>query len=253
MLQTVDRTVEILRLFTPETPLLGISDISRLLDLDRSVVQRTIASLVNGDLLEQHEISSKYCLGFGLLELSGTMLQGRNLLASIRPFLRELVNLVGESAYVGVLYQGNSVLQLDSIDSTHLIQYSGWTGIKLPLYSTASGKIILANMETGQCEQLLSTIELQAFTNKTITDRQKLCDELVQAKEQGYALSLEEFEDGINSIAAILPNKEGATPAALTIIGPKYRLPKEKAISFADTLKAAANQIPSRFPFPVSL
>jgi DNA-binding IclR family transcriptional regulator len=245
-LQSVERAVEILQQFTPDAPLLGVSDISRQLGLDRSVVQRTMASLVKGDLLEQDPASGKYRLGLGLLVLSGTMLQGRNLPGAIRPFLRELTDLIGESVYLAILYRGDTVLQIDDVASPHLIQYPGWTGLRLPLYCTASGKILLAHMSPERRDEILDRVELRAFTSKTITDPAELRQELILAREQGYAMVVEEYEEGINSVAAAVSAPEGGTPAALTAVGPKFRFGEEKMKGSTDALLAVAKEISGR-------
>lgn len=244
--KSVERVISILRVFTPDEPLLGIVEISRRLGVDRTVAQRTIVSLMKGGLLEQDSVSGKYHLGFGLLELSGNMLQGRNLPGAIRPLMRELSDLVGESVYLGILYRGDSVLQIDDVFSPQLIQYPGWVGRRLPLHSTASGKCILANMTSEHLEQILGNIDFAAFTPKTPTDPRAFRQELMAVKEKGYAKSLGELIEGMNAVAAPVPGSEGGTSAAITVVGPRYRFSEEKAIECVDALVAVAGQVSDR-------
>jgi DNA-binding IclR family transcriptional regulator len=244
--QSVERAIIILQQFTADVPLLGVADISRQLDLDRSAVQRAVASLVDGGLLEQDSVSGKYRLGLGLLELAGTMLQGRNLPAVIRPFLRELTDLVGESVYFGILYHGDSVLQIDDVASKHLIQYPGWTGRRLPLYCTASGKVLLANMLPERVEKLLNTMELRALAPRTITDHAELLNELATIRECGYATDFQEFQGGVNAIAACVSVPGAGVPAAVTVVGPKYRFSEAQALGCTDALLAVATEVSHR-------
>jgi DNA-binding IclR family transcriptional regulator len=250
-LQSVDRAVDILRLFTPDVGLLGVSDIGRALELDRSVVQRTIASLVNGGLLEQDAVSSKYRLGLGLIEFAGTMLQSRNIPAIVRPFLRELTDLVGESVYLAVLYRGDSVLQLDDVASAHLIQYPGWTGRRLPLYCTSSGKVLLANMTADRLDELLGSTTLRSLTAKTITDREALRQELSLVRERGYATDFGEFQDGVNAVAAAVPGPSGGAQACIAIVGPAYRFSETAVMESTGALVAVANGMANRLAYPV--
>ena len=189
--QSVSRVIDILHLFRPDMPLLGVVEISRQLGVDRSAVQRVIASLLEGDLVEQDPVSGKYRLGLGLLELAGTMLQGHNMPRVVQPFLRELADLVGECARLDLLYQGNSALQIAEATSANLIGYSDWTGRRLPLDCTASGRVLLAQMESKLLDETLGTLDLRARTAKTITNPAELCRELRTVRQQGYSITLE--------------------------------------------------------------
>lgn len=242
----MDRAISILRVFTPDEPLLGIVDISNRLGIDRTVAQRTVATLVNGKLLEQDAATGKYHLGLGLLELSGNMLQGRKMPGIIRPFLRELTDLVKESVYLGILYGGDTVMQVDDVASPHLIQYPGWVGRRLPLHCTASGKVILANMDLECLEERLENIDFRAFTPKTITDPQEFRDVLTEVREQGYATSFEELTEGMNAVATAVSVSKGGSPAAITVVGPKYRFSEKEAIECTDALVAVTGEVSSR-------
>lgn len=246
--QSVSRAIAILQSFTADVPLLGIADLGRQLDLDRSAVMRAVATLVGKDLLEQDPVSGKYRLGFGLLEMAGTMLQGHNLPTVVHPFLRELADLVGECARLSVLYREDSVLQIEEATSAHLIGYSGWTGSRLPLYCTASGRVLLAYMESERQDRLLSSIKLLPRTSSTITDPDELRQELVAVREQGYSITLGEFLDGIYAVAAPVLGPEGGMPVALTLVGPKFRFTEEKVRACTGTLSAVANEISVRLP-----
>ena len=246
--QSVGRAIAILHEFTPDAPLLGVADISRQLDLDRSAVQRTVATLVDGGLLEQDPVSGKYRLGLGLLELSGTMLQGRNLPGAIRPFLRELTDLVGESVYLGMLYRGNSVLQIDEVTSAHLIGYTSWIGRRMPLYCTASGRVLMAHMKPERLEVLLDAMELLPRTAKTVTDREELTKELAVVRDQGFSITLEEFMEGVNAASVAVAAPKGGMPLTVAVAGPTYRFSEERVRGCTDALLAVANQISSRLP-----
>ena len=246
--QSVVRALSILRAFSPDAPVLGVAELSRMLNMERSAVQRAVASLVEGGLLNQEPVSGKYSLGLGLLELAGTMLQGRYHHGAVRPYLRELADLSGESVYLAVLYNSDSAIQIDDVASPHLVQYPGWIGRQLPLYCTASGKILMANMAPEHLEKILKTTEFKSFTSMTITNPDELRQDLVIAKEQGFAISEGEYTNGLISIASSVPGVEGGVSAAVTIIGPKYRFTKDKALECADALRAIAGKVPAR-PF----
>jgi DNA-binding IclR family transcriptional regulator len=245
-IQSVDRTVSILRQFAPDVHLLGGTELSRMLGMDRSAIQRSIASLVEADLLERDPVSGKYRLGLGLLELAGTMLKSRSLPDVTRPYLRYVADQVGESAYLGCLYD-NSVLEIVDVPSVQLVQYSGWMGRRLPLHCTSSGKTLLASLPPERLEQLLATLDLPAMTARTITDRDQLRAELARIREQGYATDFGEYEEGSHAVAVPLLSGGSWAPIEIAVVGPAYRFTEEKARQSTAALAAVARELSNSF------
>jgi IclR family acetate operon transcriptional repressor len=79
-------------------------------------------------------------------------------------------------------------------------------------------------------EDLLSRLEEQQpfrkYTPNTRTDPQEIRAELERVRERGYALDLEEFEEGVRCVAAPILDARGRAVAAVSVSGPKHRLPK---------------------------
>jgi IclR family KDG regulon transcriptional repressor len=246
-IQSIARAAALLREFTVETPLLGVAELSDRLGYERSTVQRLVSSLADAGLLDQDPVSSKYRLGLVLLELSGTMLKSRALPELITPYLRYLTDLVGESTYLAVLDR-DSVLEVVEIPSAVMIQHSGWTGRRLPLHCTSSGKAILACLPAEDLEEFLRTTELRAFTPKTITDPEELRAELEEVVARGYATDLEEYETGTNAVSVALTTYPGEPAvAAVAIVGPSFRFTEEAIEGCADALTALGVEIRRKF------
>jgi IclR family acetate operon transcriptional repressor len=85
-------------------------------------------------------------------------------------------------------------------------------------HATAVGKVSLA---FGPGEPPPGP--LRAYTRRTITDRDALLAELVQVREQGYALAVGEREDDLNAIAAPVFGAAGDLAAVLGVQGPAPR------------------------------
>lgn len=66
---SVRRAVRVLTSFSADRPALGISDLSRQLDMPKSMVHRLVSTLVAERLLEQDPATAKYRLGPRLYEL----------------------------------------------------------------------------------------------------------------------------------------------------------------------------------------
>jgi IclR family KDG regulon transcriptional repressor len=246
-IQSIARAAALLREFTVETPLLGVAELSDRLGYERSTVQRLVSSLGDAGLLDQDPVSSKYRLGLALLELSGTMLKSRALPELVKPYLRYLTDLVGESTYLGVLDRG-SVLEIVEIPSALMIQHSGWTGRRLPMYCTSSGKAILASMPSEDLEAYLASADLKAFTPKSITDVQELRGELEEVAERGYATDFSEYEMGTNAMAVALAAASDETAvAAVGVVGPSFRFTEIEMARWADALRGLGVEICRKF------
>ncbi|MBO1913884.1 IclR family transcriptional regulator, partial [Microvirga sp. 3-52] len=75
-------------------------------------------------------------------------------------------------------------------------------GSRLPAYATSMGMVLLANLSAAELEEYLDSVELKAFTTKTIVDKDTLKERLIEIKKKGWASSKQQLEDGLHSIAA---------------------------------------------------
>jgi DNA-binding IclR family transcriptional regulator len=85
------------------------------------------------------------------------------------------------------------------------------------------GKVLLASLPEEQLDRLLATSVLQRYTPKTVTDPDRLKQELRIVRRQGYAMADEELAIGVRSVAAPIRNREGEVVAAMNITGPTVR------------------------------
>nr|WP_264760943.1 IclR family transcriptional regulator [Aneurinibacillus migulanus] len=91
---------------------------------------------------------------------------------------------------------------------------------RLPAHAIAIGKSLLAFQPKERLNEILFGTELQPYTAQTKTQILKLQQELNEIRERGYAVSNEEFESGIHSIAAPIFDRDGAAIAAVNIAAP---------------------------------
>jgi DNA-binding IclR family transcriptional regulator len=243
-IQSVNRAIAILNAFTIDDAQLGVTDLSRRLGLHKSTVHRLLASLEKGGLVERPPGTRKYRLGIRLIELAGTMLNSRNVPQVVRPYLHYLADTVEELTYLG-FRDGDEVINVEQIPGPHLVQSVGWQGRRTPLYCTSAGKIFLANMSKEELEAF-SGKGLPRMTDKTICDPTELQYELERVREQGYATSFEELEEGTNAIAVPITNSNGRAIAAIGVVGPSYRFTPERARSQLDIIRSVAREVSHR-------
>jgi len=219
---------------------MGVSELARRLGLTKSTVHRILASLVEGGLAEQDPDSHKYRLGSGLVELGYNVIHSNSLTKTALPYLAYLAGQVHEAAYIAVR-ERDAVLTMAQVLSPDAADQIPWEGF-IPLHATASGKVLLTQTPETELAALLEQ-GLPAWTESTITDPDQLREEIERVRKQGYATCLEEHEAGVNCVAVPVRMPDGDVVAALSVVGPAYRLTRDKIAASLETLKAISMEI----------
>jgi len=253
-IQTVSNALRLLEVFHEE-PELGVSELSRRLDLHKNNVFRLLATLELGGYVEQSARTDEYRLGVKCLELARAFTRSHTLNERCRPVLQGLVDDLGETAHLGILprHAGErelaegglaefQVVHVDGIQPEGLLVTGSRVGRRLPVHCTALGKVLLgcADAETRELydREVVAARGLVAHTGATQTDGHKLFDELRTVAGQGYALDLGECAAGLHCAAVPVFGDEGHIVAALSVSGPSVRL--EEAALHAVVVPALA-------------
>jgi IclR family KDG regulon transcriptional repressor len=239
-IQTVCNALRLLEVFNDEAEL-GVSELSRRLDLHKNNVFRLLATLELGGYVEQSPQTDRYRLGVRCLELGRSYSRSHTLNERCRPVLQGLVDRLGETAHLGVLHRDThvgaddsvvshefSVVHLEGIQPDGLLVTGSRVGKRLPVHCSALGKALLACGDSGTREafdrDVVSREGLVAHTAATLTDGHKLFDELRTVAGQGFALDLGECADGLHCAAAPVYGDGGRVVAAISVSGPSVRL-----------------------------
>jgi DNA-binding IclR family transcriptional regulator len=204
-------------------------------------VAMLLASLQALGVVEQGA-GRRWRVGPHLAALAQTVSPERSLGALARPALSGLVDSLGEDAGLG-LPDGYDVLYVEQVGSDHPVQVREWTGTRAPLHAVPSGLVLLGDWPASAVDAYVGH-GLRALTPRTVVDPKELRARLEDARRDGYAWGLEEFAEGINSVAAPIRDRRGGAIAAIHAHGPAYRFPargEEKQV--ADAVVAAARAV----------
>lgn len=219
-IQSVDRAIRILKCFEG-TEALGVTEIGRMLGLHKSTAFGLIYTLEANGLLEKDEATGKYRLGIELFRIGSRV--NFNLRRMAFPNLERLVKRFQETVNL-VVRDGESIVYLEKVESTHSMRISTAVGGRLPLYCTAAGKVILAHLAQEEQGEQIDKTGFVRFTEKTVNSKAQLLQSLQEIKEKGYAEDLEELQTGLTCVGAPIYNHLGAPFAAISVSGPTSRM-----------------------------
>jgi len=220
----------------------SLGEIAHVSKLPPSTVHRLLGSLQQRGFVVQNKITSNYTLGENLILLGRKAEKQRDVRNLARPCLEQLARETNETVNLTTLV-GNSVVQLDHIDSPNMLKVTWDPGQHFPVHASASGKVFLAHLPDHEREKIFKSIKLQPFTKRTIVDAKKSRAELELVRKRGYAIDDAEREEGVRCIAAPVFNAPGQVIAAVSVSGPSLRLSLAKLEVLAESVRATAAKI----------
>lgn len=196
---------------------LGTTELARRTATSASTASRQLGTLVRLGLVEHVPATGRYRLGVRVLRLANAVLGRLNLRDVARPHLEELVRAVGEAATLSVPAGGDAVT-VDFVPSDRYLQ--GVTRLGRPSvgHATSAGKVVLAFGDVP-----LPAGPLAAYTGRTIVDPAALAVEVARVREAGYAMAIDEREEGLAAVAAPVWGSDGGLAAVVALQGPTSR------------------------------
>jgi DNA-binding IclR family transcriptional regulator len=145
---------------------------------------------------------------------------------------------------------GDEAVNIVQVPSPQMVKHIEWIGRRRPLHCTAVGKVLLACMPVAELQTIISG-GLHPYTPNTIIDPELLCQELARVSEQGYATGKEEFEIGLNAIAAPVHDNTQEVVAALSVSGPAFRLSPDRFPAMAEYIQTCALAVSRQIGYSV--
>ena len=243
--QSVDRALTILGILA-RLGEAGVTEIAGELGVHKSTAFRLVATLESHGMVEQNEERGKYRLGVGVLRLAGATTARLDVVQEARPICRKLAADSGETVNIAVL-SDRSALYLDQVAGQSALQSHNWVGQHIPLHATSNGKVLLSGLSSEEIDNRLP--RLPSYTSETVTTKAKLRRELVEVREQGYAVAVDELEVGLTAIAAPIRNAHGDVIASLSVSGPTFRLGEQRVKELVVVVQDAADEVSRRLGF----
>lgn len=222
-INSIIRAVDILELYSHDRSELGISEIAKELNLYKSTVHRIVSTLEYKRLLEQNPQSGKYKLGVNLYKLGSLAQNASELLVVSAPYMQKLTEITGETSSLVVL-EGTRCIYLAQHESSHIVKMIARVGARILPHCSASGKILLSELEECEVQKIIDANGLARFTSETITTKERLMEELKKTRELGYAIDNQEREEGVMCVAMPIRDSSKKITAAISVSGPRDRI-----------------------------
>src|SRR5580698_9236961 len=200
-IQSLDRGLIILEAVAKSSNPVSLADLTTILGIDRSSAFRLANTLKRRGFLTYPTGRKDYILGPALWRFAHHYDWGTMLIRVSHEHVKQLASQTNETAHLAIR-EGKHALFIDHAASNHVISVSGQTGEMVPLYCTAHGKALLADLDLRELQSLFGTGPLVAHTNSTIGTVTQLAKVCKQIKAQGFATDDAEFQEGIRCVAA---------------------------------------------------
>jgi DNA-binding IclR family transcriptional regulator len=240
--QSVERAVTILELLA-RLGEGGVTELAAEIGVHKSTAFRLVSTLEQRGLVEQTEERGKYRLGVGILRLAGATTARLDVVQEARPICRRLSVTTGETVNIAVL-SDRAALYLDQFAGSSALQPHNWVGQHIPLHATSNGKVLLSGLPDAEVDRIVPS--LPAYTDRTVTSRRALKQELSTVRAQGFALAVDELETGLAAMAAPVRNAHGDVIASLSLSGPTFRLDDARIKEVLPLLTDAADEVSHR-------
>jgi IclR family transcriptional regulator, acetate operon repressor len=224
--QSIDRAAQLLVRVVEAREPLAVGELAGASGLPKSTTSRLVGALERQGLVQRVGERGRLRPGPVLLRFAQRADVEASLVELAGPALERLAEESGETINLGVPTP-LGVEHLAQQDSRHFVGGTNWVGRRVPHECTANGKVFLAHgaapVPPGFDAQQLETI-----------------------RARGYAVAVDELEQGLSALAAPVFDASGAAVAALSISGPTIRLTSERIVRLAPLLVEQARELSAR-------
>lgn len=242
MIQSVYRAIQILGLFSFAVPRLGISEISRSLDLPKGTVQNLVRTLTGEGFLQQDVETRRYQLGLKIYELGVILAGSLEINQKASTPAHQLAQRTQRLVRVAILDNDSALITLDAYPRSQPFLFRQF-GPRAPLYCTALGKALLAFWDQDEFETYLKRVELIAYTSNTITKKNHLLAELRETRSRGYSINREEHFLARAAIGAPIFGRAEYPAASMCLIVDPKQIKGEKMEELSKEVMRTAYEI----------
>jgi DNA-binding IclR family transcriptional regulator len=237
-----DRVLSVLSVFGQADGDLGVSEISRTLSLDKSVVHRILSALVEHGYVDRDPDTRRYQVGLQAWELGQRYSAVTHVTRVAQAPLERLVGELGGTGYLCRL-DGMQIVYVAVADSSGALRVHVEVGNRAHAHTTAVGKAMLATLPADELRARLDAAgPLPRRTPSTILEPAKLLEQVEQARRDGHATNRGEHNPGVGSVGVAIRDPAGA-PLGVSVAFPMLEQFEGLWAKLPGSLKATVAEI----------
>lgn len=218
--QAVQTALDIIE-YLQEVERAGVTEIAGEVGRSKGTVHSHLATLVRNHYVTKND--DTYQLSLRYLDLGETVKGRLGYYSVITTELDDLATETGELAQFATEEHGH-VVYLYKARSAKAVESASTVGKREYPHCIALGKAMLAYLSRDRAEEIVERHGLPRFTDRTITTRAELFEELDRIREQGYAFDNEEKIAGLKCVAAPVIGPDERVLGAVSVSGPSSRM-----------------------------
>lgn len=215
LVESFARGLAVVRAFGPGRRALTLTEIAKLTGQQRSTSRRFLLTLRALGYAEQD--GRYFSLTPRVLELGYSYLTSLGFPTLIQPHLTGLTRLLGESSSAAVLDGVEIVYVARSAAPQRLMAISLDIGSRLPAFATSMGQALLADLSDDAFASRCADITFDRYTARTVPDAAVLAAKCEDIRRLGFALTDQELEIGLRSIAIAIPASNASPAFAINV------------------------------------
>ena len=249
-IQALDRAFLILDVIADAGGEAKLTEIAGLAGLNVSTCHHLISTLHNWGYVARGANSRSYVLGSRILHLGAACPRQVDLPRRARSFVDRLNDQTREAVQLAIMQDTNLVNVLHR-EARHAVRVdAGLGGNSNAAHATATGKAILAWLPPTELDRIVADKGLTAFTPHTITDIEKLKEDLRLTRRNGFAIDREEFQLGVICLGAAIRDHAGAVVGSISVASPVFRATSAYVDQIKVHLIAAADELSTELGAP---
>jgi DNA-binding IclR family transcriptional regulator len=197
---------------------MNLTDICKNVGIHKSKGYSILNTLQKYGLVHKDPLGKTYSLGFGLISLSRRVLDNLNYEEIAGPYLEELAKQTHSTALLGIIDDVN-VFIVAKQEADQTIGVTTRIGHRFSITHGAHGKAIFAFLPGADQTTIHKEDKLFFHGNASKFNHDRLEGEIVQCRENGYAVDMGELNPGINVIASPLFDSQGSLIGSMFIMG----------------------------------
>lgn len=216
-IQSVSRALSILEVIFESNQPMSVQEISQALGLSRTTAHGLVRTLVACKYIEKEPLTRKYMPTSKMYGMSCAYPHKLKVMQVINPYLRSLLTRYRQTIHLGIMSTRDTVLLLKAYFPERVPNLTRI--FNLPMHATGIGKTMLAFLPPEQREAILENIELTPYTKNTITDLDRLREEIETIRQRGYGYDMAEYLDNTFCVGFPILGDRDEAVAAFSVSG----------------------------------